>query len=277
MLREGPGRNLSAEVLVPSNRPDVKGYVLYLHGGGWCFWSAAHTRRASLRLAEAGYLVLNLNYALAPEHPFPQALEDVTYALAWLSQNGTRWTTESKPVVLAGDSAGANLAVGASLVANAFRNGCPDALSLSDLGPGAFEGRQDLESVEVAGLVLLYGIYDFPLLFAEPRGLATSGTVETTWNTAYLGGDFLSKHRHPLVSPARARNLHTLPRIYLSCGAEDDLLPQTLLFADVAVQSGVETTVSVRARANHEFLLLENDCANSEWASIFDWMKIESE
>lgn len=101
--------------------------IIYLHGGGWCV-GAIETHDAIVRgLADATrHPVVALDYSLAPEHPFPAALHDLTQVLATLRTQrpeGTRW-------VLAGDSAGANLALLEAQRARDAGQRLPDALLL---------------------------------------------------------------------------------------------------------------------------------------------------
>ncbi|MGC4123284.1 MAG: alpha/beta hydrolase [Myxococcales bacterium] len=83
--------------------------VLYVHGGGFSILSKETHWSMALRFAEAGYLVFNINYRLAPAHPFPAAVEDVCEAWAWLAGHVEEHGGDPGRVVLAGESAGANL------------------------------------------------------------------------------------------------------------------------------------------------------------------------
>ena len=80
--------------------------LLYLHGGGWMIGSAYVYRPLTVALGNAAQMrVLSINYRLAPEHPFPAALEDCTKAYQWLLREGLKPSN----IVIAGDSAGGNL------------------------------------------------------------------------------------------------------------------------------------------------------------------------
>jgi hypothetical protein len=74
--------------------------VVYLHGGGWAFGSPTSFRKLGMQFAEAGYLTIILDYRLAPEHPFPAALEDVAFAIGWATGNARRWNGDGRRIAI---------------------------------------------------------------------------------------------------------------------------------------------------------------------------------
>jgi len=259
LLRARGNTDLTAEVYVPLGAGPFP-TMLYMHGGSWCLWSPAHVRKMVMRFAASGYVVFNLDYGLAPEHRFPWAVEDVVYAAGWAVKNASRYGGKGDHLVLAGDSAGANLAA-AAIVALTDR-----AMSWNDSLAGVPRS--------IVGALLIYGIFDFPLLFAEPGRNAAAGTIETTWNLAYLGPNFVSVHRNPLVSPAYWSGIAQFPPTYLTCGARDALLPQTLRMMRVLTDADVHTTASIVGDADHGFLMTAdtNPAAMKESQRICDWL-----
>jgi len=90
--------------------------VLYLHSGGWVAGSTAATQRACRALAEGlAATVVSLDYPLAPENPYPAALENTLTALRWLASGESGLRGDPGTVILAGESAGGNLASAALL------------------------------------------------------------------------------------------------------------------------------------------------------------------
>jgi acetyl esterase len=83
--------------------------VLYVHGGGFRILSKDTHWLMAIAFARKGYVVFNINYRLAPEHPFPAAAEDACAALAWVVENAARFGGDPERIVLAGESAGGNL------------------------------------------------------------------------------------------------------------------------------------------------------------------------
>jgi len=98
--------NVSGEWIKSRANTGKEAVVLYVHGGAFVTGSCLSSRCMSVNLAKATRLpVLSINYRLAPEHPFPAALEDVTAAYRWLLASGVR----PQELILVGDSAGGNL------------------------------------------------------------------------------------------------------------------------------------------------------------------------
>jgi acetyl esterase/lipase len=94
-----------AEWIVPPGPPS-RSTILYIHGGGWTIGLYSLHRRLVAHICRAaGTRALALHYRLAPENPFPAALEDCLTGYCWLVENGTL----PQEIVIAGDSAGANL------------------------------------------------------------------------------------------------------------------------------------------------------------------------
>jgi epsilon-lactone hydrolase len=188
--------------------------VLYLHGGGYLVGSArTHGTFAAWIAGAADAPVHLLEYRLAPEHPYPAAVDDTLAAYRDLVRSGL----EPRRIAIAGDSAGAALAVAA-------------ALRLRDAGepmPG--------------GLLLINGWLDAtcsgPSLTANARrdvGLRRPWLVAAA--EAYAGSEDL---KHPEISPVEA-DLAGLPPIHLQVGTADLLLSDSDAFAERARRAGVE-------------------------------------
>lgn len=89
--------------------------VLYIHGGGFFFLSKDTHWSMGLMLAQAGYLVFNINYQLAPKHPFPAALSDVAAAMQFIKENAAFYNGDLDDFMIAGESAGGNLTLCAAM------------------------------------------------------------------------------------------------------------------------------------------------------------------
>jgi acetyl esterase len=186
---------LRADVAVPKGR--IKGagphpVVIYLHGGGWAFGSPASFRKLGMQLAEAGYLTIILDYRLAPEHPFPAALDDTAFAVEWAADNARRWNGDGRRIAIGGDSSGANLAL------SVLASGTPDLRSL------------------VKAAMLLYGVYDLRATADRTRSIPG---LQQQLSTYVSGGE--GSLDDPRVSPLKAVAPGLLPPCFIIGAGED--------------------------------------------------------
>jgi acetyl esterase len=124
------------DVYRPIHRTGRLPVVVYIHGGGFRILSKDALWIMALMFARQGYLVYNINYRLAPSHPFPAAVSDCCAALEWVVEHADEHGGDPTRLVLAGESAGANLATGLTL-ACCYRRGEPYARRIFDLGIAA--------------------------------------------------------------------------------------------------------------------------------------------
>lgn len=239
-LRERGGSRLTAEVLVPEGEGPFP-VMLYMHGGAFCVWSARDVRRITAAIAAAGYVVVSLNYGLAPEHPFPCAVHDTIYGARWVVVNAERYGGDASSIAIGGDSCGATLAGSAIAYLNGY---------------AAEVDEGDLAGVDVSFFAALFHSGSFNLRARMSERETTPGTTEIMTTLSYLGTRFLAKQIDPMASPYFAPNLETFPPCYLNCGNEDAVLPQAFSMAQKLIDSGVDTTVSILPKLDHEFLLM---------------------
>jgi acetyl esterase len=194
---------LRADVAVPEGNGPHR-VVIYLHGGGWAFGSPVSFRKLGMQFAEAGYLTINLDYRLAPEHPFPAALEDAVFAIGWAAHNARRWNGDGRRIAIGGDSAGANLAVGA----------------LASTTP-------ELRS-HVRAALLFYGVYDLRATAARTRSLP--GLQQQL--SGYVSGSD-DVFDDPRASPLKAVAPGLLPPCFIvGAGTDTWCLPDSLALAE---------------------------------------------
>ncbi len=103
---------LPARLYVPPAVPETRSLIVYLHGGGFVMGSVASTDPlCRLLAAQSGVRVLSVEYRLAPEHPYPAALEDVLSAFRAVRADAAAFGAQPELIAVGGDSAGANLAL----------------------------------------------------------------------------------------------------------------------------------------------------------------------
>lgn len=214
--------------------------LLYLHGGGWTLFSIdTHDRLMREYAAASGMAVAGLDYRLAPEHPFPAALDDVGMALDWLQTEGADHGLDPCRFALGGDSAGANLA----LVA---------ALDLRDRG-GALP----------RALLLNYGAYDrawhpsYQRYGDGERYMLTDPEMDAFWDTYLTGVQTDVRTGPPGIDP-RIEPLHAdlagLPPAWLCIAQCDVLLDENLEMARRLTAAGNLAQAKVYKGATHSFL-----------------------
>ncbi|MFP6608398.1 MAG: alpha/beta hydrolase [Myxococcota bacterium] len=113
----GPAREVPIRVYRPEGSGPF-GVLVFYHGGGWMIGDLdTHDRECRLLCNGAGCLVVSVDYRLAPEHPFPAAVEDAFAALQWIGQNAADLGGDPRRIAVGGDSAGGNLSAVVALLA----------------------------------------------------------------------------------------------------------------------------------------------------------------
>ena len=115
---DGPNGDVAIRVYDPGTDGDDRPLLLYFHGGGWVVGSLETHDDTCRKLAvETGYPVVSVDYGLSPEHPFPEDLRDCYAAREWAADAAPDLDADPGTLVVAGDSAGGNLAAGLTLLA----------------------------------------------------------------------------------------------------------------------------------------------------------------
>lgn len=209
---------VSAEWLTPESN-DASRVLLYLHGGGYVFGSVQSHRVMLERLAlAAGCRVLALNYRLAPEAPFPAAVDDACAAYRWLLAQGI----SAKRIAISGDSAGGGLAL-ATL------------LALRDAGvamPGC--------AVPISPWTDMEGLGASMRTRAAVDPMVQKAAIDELAGTYLQGADLKS----PLASPLHG-NFKGLPPLLIQVGDAETLLDDTTRIAPKLTAAGVDVTVEI--------------------------------
>jgi acetyl esterase len=201
--------------------PPASRAILWLHGGGWVLGDLDHADADCRRLCvDTGSMVVSVDYRLAPEHPYPAALEDAYAALAWLDAK-IEQAPRLNRLIVGGDSAGGNLAAALSLYAR--ERGGP---------------RIDHQ-------VLIYPVTDCDFetgsygAFGDGY-LLTKTAMELFWDS-YAGG--LDPRRRSLIAVLRAEDLSCLPAATVVIAGADVLRDEGESYAARLRLAGVPVRV----------------------------------
>jgi phosphinothricin tripeptide acetyl hydrolase len=199
--------------------------VLYLHGGGYVIGSPrSHRHLAAAIAGAAGASALLLDYRLAPEHPFPAAVDDASAAYRWLLDQGIA----PGRIVIAGDSAGGGLTVATLLALREAQIPLPAAgVCISPWVDLTCSGASYQSKAAVDPIVRQAGVGEMA--------------------RAYLGS---TDPRTPLASPLFA-DLRGLPPLLIHVGSDEVLLDDAVALAERAKAAGVDATLEEYDRMVH--------------------------
>lgn len=247
---------LRLRTYVPEGLAPLRGALVWAHGGGFVIGTPQQDDRLALRIArELGFLVVSPDYRLAPEHPFPAALDDLTAAWGWVQSRAAPLGIDPRQVAVGGESAGGGLA--ASLTARLLDEG----------------------GVQPCGQLLFCPMLDDRT--AADRGL--DAHRHWVWNNefnrfawrAYLGAEPGSESIPPDAAPARRFDLTGLPPTWLSVGDIELFHDEVVAYAGQLRAAGVDVTLQIVPGAPHGF---ENWAPSSAAASALldgalDWLR----
>ena len=232
-----------------------RGHLLYFHGGGYVIGSpATHAGLVGELARRAGLRTTSVDYRLAPEHPFPAAVEDGIAAYRELLANGT----DPRDIVIAGDSAGGGLTLATLLSAREAGLPQPAAAVLFSpwtdltLSGASIQGKKDADPIFTEPDLHAYA--DLYLADAD----ADAGTADRT---------------HPLASPLFA-DLSGLPPLLIQVGANELVLDDAVRLAGRAGADNVDVTLEIGGDLPHVYQhhygrLDEADAALDRAAAFF--------
>ncbi|WP_458188290.1 alpha/beta hydrolase [Haladaptatus sp. NG-WS-4] len=240
---EGP----ESEIFVRVYRPPADGplpTLVYYHGGGWVLGTLDSVENICRELAaRAACLVVSVDYRLAPEHPFPAAIDDATAALEWVARNDDVLGGDGR-VAVGGTSAGGNLAA------------CTALRAREEDGP------------EVTRQVLLYPITNRSLDTDSYREnadgpLLTRADMEWFWNH-YLRSSV--DGYNPFASPLRSDDLSGVAPATVVTAGFDPLRDEGVAYAERLTDAGIAVEHHHYPSMAHGFLSLTDDVTAADEA-----------
>ena len=203
--------------------------VIYCHAGAFMLGNLDTDHRQCVELARRGRcVVVSVDYRLAPEHPYPAALDDAITVLSWVSDNGAELGVDASRVAVAGSSAGGALA---ACLAQRSADGSLPAVVFQMLHQPVLDDRVTGSKTEFAATPA----FDGP-------------ACEQMWHH-YLGSMAPSADS----APARRDQLDGLATAFISCSDIDPLRDEALAYATRLLQAGVATELHVFAGTCHGF------------------------
>lgn len=241
----GPGGPVPVRLYLPEADKALPVFI-WMHGGGWTAGSLAENDVCCRAVAAAAQVaVLSVDYRLAPEHPYPAALDDCWAVLTWLQQAGAGLGLDAARVAVGGESAGGNLATAVCLVS------------------------RDAEGPAIRAQVLVSPVMGHPddgyasyTDYAEGYGM-TAGLMH------FFFDQYVADPRHleePTLLPLRERQLAGLPPALLLAAEHDVLRSEGELFAQRLAAAGVPVEEKLYAGQVHGFFGLNTRLADSAHA-----------
>ena len=225
--------------------------LLWIHGGGYVFGNVEQEDLKAKYLTAMGQCItISVDYRLAPENPFPAAIEDCYLALKWLASHSDTLGIDKTRVVIGGASAGGGLASALALLA------------------------RDRGEVSISFQMLLCPMIDDRNILAASESLPdtlvwTRENNRIGWQS-YLGHNFGDEHLSPYAAAYRATDLRGLPPAYIAIGELDLFLNESMIYAQRLIQAGIPTELHVYPGAFHGFEMTAPD-ANISRRFITDY------
>ena len=227
------GKNIRARLMLPKGKPTA--LIVFYHGGGWVIGGIDESEIiARFMIDRTGASVVLVDYRLAPEHPYPTPVNDCYDALLWSANKAKELNV---PIVVAGDSAGGNLATVCAMIA------------------------RDQHGPKIALQILMYPVCDCDTETDSYRDFG-SGFVLTAadmnwFYDHYLQGD-RAKRADPLISPLRAQKLAGLPPALIMTAEFDVLRDEAETYGKRLAAAGIKVRVRRYQGVTHGFIRMQN-------------------
>ena len=225
------GATIGVRVLVPPQ--GARGVVVYLHGGGWVIGTVDEFDTMARKLAErTSCAVVLVDYRLAPEHRYPAAIDDSYAALEWSAAHAREITgRDDVPLIVAGDSAGGNLAAAMAIRA------------------------RDRNGPKIALQVLIYPVTDADLdrpSYVDPANQLLLTRDAMVWFWDHYVPD-VARRAEPDASPLRAASLAGLAPAVVLTAEHDVLRDEGEAYVERLQQAGVPVDFKRHAGQMHGF------------------------
>jgi acetyl esterase len=227
--------------------------LIYMHGGGWVIGSIdSHDSITAALAADTPCVVISVDYARSPEHPFPAAIDDCRAVVAWAFENSGSIGINADAVFVGGDSAGGNLAAAMTL---------------------AFRGKPQ----KLRGQLLIYPCVDTN--FDRPSYLSEANApylkaAEMIWFWDQYCPD-PAQRANPLAAPIHASSFDGLPPAFIVVAEHDPLRDDGHAYAECLKSAGIAVTFRPGLGLIHGFVRARAVCAaaQNEHVAMTDWLR----
>jgi acetyl esterase/lipase len=198
--------------------------MVFFHGGGWFGGSLEAVEEYCKGVCDqADCVVISVNYHLAPEHPYPEGIEDCYLAVKWAVENRSELNIDENKIVVSGDSAGGNFSAVLTLMA------------------------KDRKEFKIAKQILIY-----PAINLVINGNSNESAPFQAMINLYLQGKVDPSDPH--VSPALANDFSNLPDALIAVGDQDALYKSSLEYAKILDKAGNKVKFILYTNADHAFI-----------------------
>ncbi len=235
---DGPGGEIPIRVYWPDSDAATHPVTMFFHGGGFAVGDLdTHDGTARQHAVGADTVVVSVDYRLAPEHPFPAAVEDAWAATCWVAENAARFGADANRLAVAGDSAGGTLA---AVVAQRARDGVRAG----------------------AGPTVLFQLLWYPATmwdtalpsFGENAAAPVLDHAAIAAFTEWYAGHLDPTEPPADLAPGRAADLSGLAPAYIAVAGHDPLRDDGIRYAELLVKAGVEVCLDNAETLVHGYL-----------------------
>ncbi len=231
----GQSSKIPIRIYTPVNK-EMLPVILYFHGGGWMVGDInTHDYFARVLSKRSSCIVVSVDYRLAPEFPYPAAVNDAYTALKWIHKNAGSFGGDAERIAVAGDSAGGNLAAVISMMS------------------------RDRKGPEIKYQILLSPALDLLNLETQSYKDFANGYFLTKKDVMFIRSQYLpdkNDWKNPYASPLCAKDHSNLPPAVIVTAQFDVLRDEAQEYHNKLISAGVQSEYHMYEGMIHDFAIL---------------------